>query len=880
MSARPVPRAIVRDAARAVAAALAACLCIAVAPAAAQRAADAPPALERLGAGRLAAFRQGSSTLLLVPPDAIGKPFVWYTEVVGVPAGMVADGGLEVASTLARFERNGEVLHVRDLGVQIRRRGGTVRTPSAPPGPQAGAAPAAPAASPAPGPSGAARAARRDAPSIEAPVPGAAPRDAKRRPIDVALGALETGALIAAFPIVGADPQGAVMVDATPVFSNDIGAASGRGFVVASGRVPAALDPARSYVERVRVRGDGLTIRSHLTYLAVSPEQPALGPQPVSIVLGHSLVFLPETPMAARPADPRVGYFPVQYVEFEAERGAAQEVQTIIARFRLEKANPKAAVSDPVKPITFFIGPGVPERWRPYLAAGVLQWLPAFEAAGFSNAIRVRNAPTPQEDPDWSPEDPTINVIRWVPQERANAMGPHVVDPRSGEVLSAHILVWPSVVDYFGQYYWALFGGGVDPRAAKLPLPEAISGGILQYAVAHEVGHTLGLMHNQLASTAHTVAQLRDARFANRAGPNSSIMAYGRFNYVAQPGDGVTQLWGTVGPYDVAAIRYGYGVFGTDRDSERSELARFAESFGSDRRLYFGSEEGIDLLSRFARDPRVQTENVGAERVQATRLGIANIRRSFDRLDAATSGDAALYRSTYGVMLGRHVGLLKSVKRLVGGAMPPLGRGEGPTAILVPAAEQRDAVRFLLGEGATSLEPYATPAVVERVAVYGGYRAIDRLQADLVGDLLEGPTLALLESQKRRDASAYSSLELGRDVMDAVWGDLGAASPTRRALQRGWIDASRRLLVAWAGDGADEAQEAKLAEAQKVPSIVARALLESGDDTLYVPWLRAALPDLKARLDAAARATSDETARLHFAEMAVQVTRLMRLASG
>ena len=857
------------------------------APAVAQRAADAP-ALERIGAGRLAAFRQGPNTLLLVPPDAIGKPFVWYTEVVGVPAGMVADGGLEVASTLARFERHGDVLHVRDLGVQVRRRGGTVRptpAPEAGAGPGPGASADVPTAGSATGvaaarASGGTRTAPRPAPPVDESVPGAAPRDAKRRPIDVAIGALETGALIAAFPILGADPQGAVMVDATRVFSGDIGAASGRGFVVASGRVPAALDPASSYIERVRVRGNGLTIRSHLTYLAVSPEQQALGPQPVSIVLGHSLVFLPETPMASRPADPRVGYFPVRYVEFESERGAAQEAKTVITRFRLEKANPKAAVSDPVVPITFYIGPGVPERWRPYLAAGVLQWLPAFEAAGFSNAIRVRNAPTPQEDPDWSPEDPTINVIRWVPEERANAMGPHVVDPRSGEVLSAHILVWPNVIDYFGQYYWAMFGGGVDPRAARLPLPEAISGGILQYAVAHEVGHTLGLMHNQLASTAHTVAQLRDPRFANRAGPNSSIMAYGRFNYVAQPGDGVTQLWGTIGPYDVAAIRYGYGVFGTDRDSERRELARFADTFSTDRRLYWGSEEGLELLGRFARDPRVQTENVGAERVAATRLGLANLKRSLDRLDAATSGDAALYRSTYGVMLGRHVGLLKSVKRLVGGAMPPLGRGEGPTALLVPAAEQREAVRFLLGEGAASLEPYAVPAVVERVAVYGGYRAIDRVQAGLVGDLLEGPTLALLESQKRRDPAAYSSLDLGRDVAEAVWGDLAAAPSTRRALQRGWIDASRRLLVAWATDGEQEAQEAKAAEAASVPSTVARALVASGEDTVYVPWLRATLPALKERLDAAARAAADEGDRLHFAEMAVQVARLMRLAAG
>ena len=170
------------------------------------------------------------------------------------------------------------------------------------------------------------------------------------------------------------------------------------------------------------------------------------------------------------------------------------------------------------------------------------------------------------------------------------------------------------------------------------------------------MGHTLGLMHNQIASTAYPVARMRQPDFANRYGPNSSIMAYGRFNQVAQPGDGITQLWGVIGPYDMAAIKYGYGVFGTDPASETRELAAFADTFSRDRRLYWGSEEGIELFSRFAHDPRVQTENTGAERVEATRLGVANLLRSLDRLDAGTGGDAKLYASTYERGAGRHVG--------------------------------------------------------------------------------------------------------------------------------------------------------------------------------------------------------------------------------
>ncbi|MGL6112811.1 MAG: zinc-dependent metalloprotease, partial [Rubrivivax sp.] len=294
---------------------------------------------------------------------------------------------------------------------------------------------------------------------------------------------------------------------------------------------------------------------------------------------------------------------------------------------------------------------------------------------------------------------------------------------------------------------------------------------------------------------------------------------------------------------------------------------------------YWGSEEGIgDLLNRFHQDPRVQTENTGAERVEATRLGVANMLRSMDRLDAATGGDSKLYAATYDMVLSRHLGLLKSVNRMVAGAMPAMGAGDDPRPKLVSAAEQRQAVQYLLGEGAASLEPYAAPAMVERVSVYGGYRAIDRQQAAIVTGLMTGSTVALLESQRRSNPAAYSSLDFGRDLTAGVWGDLKVSNPTRRALQRGYIEAANALLTAWSKGGADEQAMAQALQGQlPVSQAAARAIVETGDDTVFIPWLHAALPPLKARLDAASRSAKAEADRLHFADMAVQVGRLQKI---
>src|SRR5690349_10410081 len=388
-------------------------------------------------------------------------------------------------------------------------------------------------------------------------------------PVSRAVQASNNDTIIMSFNVEAIGKDDAAVIDATRLFTSEVTEFSARTRLRARG-----FDASRSFIEKTKSFPTNIEVEVSQTYTSPPDLTPAGGggPQPApnpfaqgmragtnaTGVMHHSMVKLPERPMMPRLFDERVGYFSVHKYDYGIDEQRAPQ-RTYITRWRLEKKDPNAEVSEPVKPIVYYIDSATPTKWIPWMKKGIEDWQPAFEAAGFKNAIIAKVAPTPEEDPDFSPEDVRHSVVRWLPSTIENASGPHISDPRTGEILNADIQFYHNIMNLQRDWYF-LQVGPLDPRAQKLPLPDDLMGRLLEFVVAHEVGHTIGLQHNMKASSMYPPEKMHDRDWIHKMGAAPSIMDYARFNYVAQPEDNipVEDLVPRIGPYDTWAIKWGY----------------------------------------------------------------------------------------------------------------------------------------------------------------------------------------------------------------------------------------------------------------------------------------------------------------------------------
>ncbi len=613
-----------------------------------------------------------------------------------------------------------------------------------------------------------------------------------------AVQAANVSPIVAAFDVEAYGPDSSAVIDVTHLFT-DPPAELGPGE-----RIPGNVDSDRSWIERATPFPDNVNVFSTLTYAqhvgsgsGSGSGRGGFGFMPNrnpsnTIVMSWSFHRLPDVPMKPRLCDDRVGYFSVRFTDFA---NVKQQVETrcYITRWRLVKKDPSAAVSDPVKPIVFYIDPATPKKWIPWLEKAVDAWQPAFEAAGFSHAIMAKEAP---DDPDWSPEDARYSVIRWLPSTVENASGPNVHDPRSGEILDAHIQFYQNVQRLVRSWYFTQASAS-DPRARSFPLPDSLMGRLMEYVLTHEVGHTLGLTHNMKASSMYPVDSLRSASFLRKWGDTPSIMDYARFDYVAQPEDHVPPelLIPRIGPYDKWAIMWGYKPIpsAATAQAERPTLDAWARE--QDRKPWLR----FNTAGSAGSDPGQETEAVGdQDAVRATRLGLANLKREVNWLIPATRSPTKNWddlASLYGDLVGQWRTELTHVTNIVGAADSQEKYGSQTGVIFTPVdrVRQKRAVAFLLANAFHTPDFLLYEPVLRRIEPSGSVARISQAQSAILGSLLRENRLDRMSeyAHDARPGTAYTPLELLEDVQAGLFSELSANAHIdvyRRALQRAYVD--------------------------------------------------------------------------------------------
>lgn len=647
------------------------------------------------------------------------------------------------------------------------------------------------------------------------------------------------------------DSTGAV-IDATDLFTQDIGAINAISPRLRKEYKVKRLDGSRTYIESAHAYPQNVEVKHVMTYDAEEPPERDQA-ETLTFLMNQSMILLPEDKMQPRIADPRVGWFSIKKYDYDSDALKSDDYQ-IIRRWRLEpkdiEAYKRGELVEPVKPIVYYLDPATPLKWRPYFKKGIEDWNKAFEGAGFKNAIIAKDPPTQEEDPEFSPEDVRYSVIRYVASTTRNAVGPSVSDPRTGEILESDVIWYHNHLRSYRNRFM-IEAGAQNPAARSLETPEEEIGEMMRMVIAHEVGHAIGLPHNMKASSAYPTDSLRVASFTQKYGLTPSIMDYARVNYVAQPEDKGVRYIRMMGPYDMYAVNWGYRYLpeANNPEAEKKTLDKWILEKAGNPWYEFGSARGID--------PHSQTESLGDDNIKASTYGLANLKKVVPNLIGWTTKDGYGYddlQEVYRELNYLWRGYVNHVITNVGGVYETIKTADQDGTVYepVPKEIQKEAVDFLNENAFNTPEWLLDIEILNRIEASGAIDQIKNIQTYALNRLLDDSRISrMIENVQTNGVEAYSPIALMNDLRTGIFSELYRGQKTdayRRNLQRTYVDIATNYL--------------KNLEAGENQDLLISDIL---------PLMRGELSRLRRDINARKNNTSDTLTQYHYSDLIARI---------
>jgi len=677
--------------------------------------------------------------------------------------------------------------------------------------------------------------------------------------------------ILYAFPIKAFNKDtSATVIDVTKFYGGDTKTLGFPSFYKKKYKVT-KMDPTRSYINQMNSYPINIEVRSIKTYAATAaPSNSATGA--ITIEMSNSLMLLPAEKMKRRIFDQRVGWFARNQIDYGLENQKTQSV-TYLDRWRLEVKDEdiekykRGELVVPKKQIVYYIDRATPKKWAKYIKQGIEDWQVAFEAAGFKDAIIAKDPPTIEEDPEWSPEDARYSVVRYLASPIPNANGPHVSDPRTGEILESDIN-WYHNIMYLLHNWFFIQTAAYNPDARGVEFKDELMGELIRFVSAHEVGHTLGLPHNMGASVAYPVDSLRSPSFTKKYGTAPSIMDYARFNYIAQPGDGDVAMMPNIGIYDKHAIRWGYKPIleaKTEAD-EKPILDKWILEHQNDPMYRFGSQQ-FGVI-----DPSSQTEDLGDDAVKASEYGIKNLKIIVPKLIEWTSEDGKNYeelKRMYGQVIGQYNRYAGHVTSNIGGVYEyyKTSDQEGKVYTDVPKAHQIKCMNFL------NKQVFATPhwllndEIFGRIEFAGAVERIRSNQTRTLNNLLDfGRMARMIENETLNETNVYTLNNMMDDLRKGIWAELKAGKKIdtyRRNLQRAYLTRMEFLT---------KKEQTPIPKAYR--SFVKRTNINVTQSDIR-PVVRYQLKTLKREIKSALVRTSDKMSKIHLEDAVARIDNIL-----